>query len=62
MTLLRYRIETSGRRKAAFIMLLITTAPEAIKAVARGGFVDQTKDEAMGERGRNAMGPVGRNL
>jgi hypothetical protein len=43
-------------------MLLNTRGPDAIKAVAKGGFVDQTRDEAIGERGRKAMGPVGRNL
>ena len=61
MRSLRYRIDTSGSRNAAFIILVRTGGSEAIKAAARRGLVDQTKDDVVGERGRKAMGPVGRN-
>jgi hypothetical protein len=54
-------MENSGRRKAALIMLISTAGSEDVKADARRGFVDQTNDEVVGERGRKAMGPVGRN-
>ena len=56
----KYRRDTSGRRKAALIMLVRTAGSEESSAFARCGFVDQTRDEAVGERGKNAMGPVGR--
>ena len=55
-------MDTSGRRKAAFIMLAKIMGSNLTKAAARGGFVDQTRDDTVGERGRKAMGPVGRNL
>ena len=42
------------------IMLVRTAGSEESSAFARCGFVDQTRDEAVGERGKNAMGPVGR--
>jgi len=32
----------------------------ALNAEASFGLVDHTSDDALGERGRNAMGPVGR--
>lgn len=32
-----------------------------MRAAASAGFVDQTSEDVVGERGRNAMGPVGRN-
>jgi hypothetical protein len=42
-------------------MLARTSGPEAIRADAICGLVDQTRDETVGERGRKAIGPVGRN-
>jgi hypothetical protein len=55
-------MEASGRRNAAFIMLAKIIGSDLTKAAASGGFVDQTRDETVGDRGRKAMGPVGRNL
>ena len=43
-------------------MLVSTPGPEADSADAILGLVDQTRDETVGDRGKNAMGPVGRNL
>lgn len=31
-------------------------------AEASAGFVDQTRDETVGDSGKNAIGPVGKNL
>lgn len=62
MSLWRYRIETSGSLKAAFIMLDNTSGPAAMRAAANGGLVDHTREETVGERGRKAIGPVGKNL
>ena len=62
MSLWRYRTDTSGRWNATFIRLASTTGSELQSAAARGGFVDQTRDETVGDSGRKAMGPVGRNL
>lgn len=53
-------MDTSGRRKAALIIRASTAGSEASRAEARGGLVDQTNEEAVGETGRKAMGPVGR--
>ena len=58
----RYRIDTSGKRNAALIMLANTAGSDLHSADAWRGLVDQTKEETVGERGRKAMGPVGRNL
>lgn len=33
-----------------------------LSAEAKEGFVDHTRDETVGDKGRNAIGPVGRNL
>jgi hypothetical protein len=55
-------MDTSGRRNAAFIMLVKIIGSDLTKAAARGGFVDQTREETVGDRGRKAIGPVGRNL
>lgn len=64
----KYRTETSGSLKAAFIIIL-RTSPLAsmsillslfVKIAARDGLVDHTREEEVGERGKNAMGPVGR--
>lgn len=62
MRLCRYRIDTSGKRNAALIMLANTAGSDLHNAAAWRGPVDQTKEEIVGERGRKAMGPVGRNL
>ena len=58
----RYLRDTSGSRNAALIMLTSTPGSEARSALARCGLVDQTREDAVGESGRKAMGPVGRNL
>ena len=62
MRLWRYRRDTSGRRNAALIMPARTAGSQARSALARCGFVDQTSDDAVGDRGKKAIGPVGRNL
>jgi len=43
-------------------MLVKIIGSDLTKAAARGGFVDQTRDDTVGDRGRKAIGPVGRNL
>ena len=43
-------------------MLVKIIGSELTKVAAREGFVDQTREETVGDRGRKAMGPVGRNL
>ena len=58
----RYLIEGAGSRKAAFIMVERALDSEARSVAASGGFVDHTSDDVVDERGRKAMGPVGRNL
>jgi hypothetical protein len=58
--LCKYCMEISGSRNAAFIMQRRTGALAAVRAAASCGLVDQTNDEAVGERGRKAMGPVGK--
>jgi hypothetical protein len=61
MRLCRYRVDISGSRNAALIMLARTMGSAAVKADARWGFVDHTRDEAVSDSGRKAIGPVGRN-
>ena len=39
-----------------------TLRSEARSVAARGGFVDHTSDDVVDDRGRKAMGPVGKNL
>ena len=39
-----------------------TSDPAFVRASAMCGLVDQTRLDAVGERGKNAMGPVGKNL
>ena len=55
-------MDTSGRRNAAFIIFVKIIGSDLTNVAARGGFVDQTKDDTVGDNGRKAMGPVGRNL
>lgn len=55
-------MDTSGKRNAALIMLAKTAGSDLHSAAAWRGLVDQTNEETVGERGRKAMGPVGRNL
>jgi hypothetical protein len=43
-------------------MLAKIIGSDFTKAAARRGFVDQTREDAVGDRGRKAIGPVGRNL
>jgi hypothetical protein len=43
-------------------MLVKTIGSPLTKIAAKGGFVDQTREETVGDRGRNAIGPVERNL
>lgn len=54
-------MEKAGRRKAALIIVDRTAGSHARRALAICGLVDQTRDEAVGEKGRKAIGPVGRN-
>lgn len=39
-----------------------TLVSEARSVAASAGFVDHTSDDVVDERGRKAIGPVGRNL
>ena len=57
-----YFIEMFGKRKAALIIVDRTAESQARSAAANAGVVDQTREDIVGVRGRNAMGPVGRNL
>jgi hypothetical protein len=57
----RYFMEKAGRRKAALIMVERTAGSQARRALAMCGLVDQTREEAVEEKGRKAIGPVGRN-
>lgn len=41
-------------------MLASTAGSDAVKAVAISGVVDQTREDAVGDMGRKAIGPVGR--
>lgn len=52
----------SGSRNAAFTKIANVSAGEAFSAPAMAGVVDHTREEAVGESGRQAMGPVGKNL
>jgi hypothetical protein len=54
-------MEICGIRNAAFIMLERTADSAFMRAVARAGLVDHTREDAVLDSGRNAMGPVGRN-
>lgn len=56
----RYRIEMSGKRKAALMKFTSTGGSTDFNAAAKVGLVDQTIDDSVGERGRKAIGPVGR--
>ncbi len=74
----KYRTDISGNLKAALIMSFrnsgstppgdeLVAAPlapfgGAESADASGGLVDQTREETVGDKGRKAIGPVGRNL
>ena len=42
------------------IMLVRTAGSALVSTVANAGEVDHTREDAVWERGRNAMGPVGR--
>ena len=55
-------MDISGSLKAALIMCPSTSGPAFVRASAMCGLVDQTRLDAVGERGKNAMGPVGKNL
>ena len=73
----KYRTDISGNLKAALIMSFkisgsapgdgLVVAPPPLfggveSADASGGLVDQTREDAVGDKGRKAIGPVGRNL
>jgi hypothetical protein len=57
----RKRTDSSGRRNAALIMPVRIAGSALVRTAAKAGEVDHTSDEAVGESGRKAMGPVGRN-
>lgn len=69
ISLCKYRTDISGSLNAAFIISfrisgsapgVVALAGAADSAEARAGLVDQTREEAVGDNGRNAIGPVGR--
>lgn len=53
-------MDISGNLKAALMRYVKARGSMDVKAAAKAGFVDQTKEDAVGDKGRNATGPVGR--
>lgn len=53
-------MDVSGNLNAALTIRVKTSGSTARSAAASGGFVDQTSEDAVGETGRHAIGPVGR--
>ena len=57
----RKRTDTSGRRNAALIIPVRIAGSDWVRTAAKVGVVDHTSEDAVGESGRKAIGPVGRN-
>ena len=53
-------MDGSGRRNAALIIFVRTTGSAFVSTAANAGEVDYTSDDAVEERRRKAMGPIGR--
>ena len=61
ITSYKYLKETSGNLNAALIIYDKTCGAAVVNIAHISGLVDQTREDVVSDRGKNAIGPVGKN-